>query len=133
MQAADVPAFSAYLRKHVTRLPPDLLWQEWTSNWAKARTVTSPHPPPPPRTHITCLLALRQSPTSPCNISGSQDEGRCPFVVCCPQGKWAESQGEKRPLVVYRYNMLKHIGDVSSFAVRPEVLTQLLFLPVSLA
>lgn len=34
-----------------------------------------------------------------------------------------DEPGVKRPLVVFRHNMLKHIGDVSSFAIRPKVLS----------
>ena len=63
MRRADVDAFSAYLREHVTRLPPDLLWRDWVAARAK-------------------------------------------------------SQGRRQ--LVYRRNMLEHIGAVSTFAVRPE-------------
>ena len=70
MRQADLLPLAAFLRRHVTRLPPDLLWQEWAS-------------------------------------SGGGREGQ-------------EAGSRRRPLLVFRQNLLAHTGDVSTFAVRPH-------------
>jgi hypothetical protein len=72
MKAPDVAPLTAYLRAHIARLPPDLLWREWAA-------------------------------------SGGVFSARGTRVRGAP----------RRPLLVYRQNLLSHTGTVSSFAVRP--------------
>ncbi len=74
MRTADVPTLAGYLRRHVARLPPDLLWREWAQAGGSGRRRSS--------------------------------------------GGGA-AVAPRRPLLVYRQNLLSHTGTVSSFAVRP--------------
>jgi hypothetical protein len=72
MKANDVAPLTAYLRAHIARLPPDLLWREWAAAGGVAAGTGG-----------------------------------------------ARSRAARRPLLVYRQNLLSHTGAVSSFAVRP--------------
>jgi hypothetical protein len=42
MRAADVAPLTAYLRAHVARLPPDLLWREWATLGGRGRAAPGP-------------------------------------------------------------------------------------------
>lgn len=64
MKSKDIPNLSRYLRAGMTRLPPDLLWQEWAYGKNRPKDLLN------------------------------------------------------RRLAVYKWNMLAHRGNVSSFAVR---------------
>ena len=81
-------------RRNLARLPPDLLWLEYA--------VRQPRGPTP-----AAEAGASTAATSTAGGAGTDLEARRP------------SLSERRPYVVYRWNLLAHLGQVSSFAVRP--------------
>ena len=42
LRSSDLPSLAAYLRKHLTRLPPDLLWREWAIAGGESMRTAKP-------------------------------------------------------------------------------------------
>jgi hypothetical protein len=137
LQASDLDPLIGYLRAGVARKPPDILWREWAVDDGRPQVrlgccvtavtcihrhlvMCAPHPVEAQRDALLsriCPLALwpqvhqAQRPPWP---GHPQHLGA--LTTHHAHARWQENR--KRPLVVYRYNMLAHVGEVSSFPVR---------------
>ena len=130
LRAADIPLFVTTLRANVTKKPPDLVWQAWAAGKRRPRVCAAAtsvrlfaccagraccqH-----GSGVWCRAQALLRYKLPSDVTALVGNPRSRNHTAERPAPCAQEVAH-RPLVVYKYNMLAHIGAVSSFEVRPD-------------
>ena len=114
MHSADAPRLADFLWRHIALKPPDLLWVEWVVRQAK----------PIPAAAAAVGAGVHQGAGAAAGAAaGTAEEAAEDMAAAAPPTSMSQRvlpEQLRRPYIVYRHNLLRHLGALSSFAVRPD-------------